>query len=108
MKELYGLDHVLDTGPIADVFPGTSAESRKFQDCVVSSVTLLNAGVRPGGSNTKGRIVRSYLRGIAKFADVFGIGNAGAVRVVADYEKAVGAGNAASEFVAQYLLAAQK
>lgn len=73
MKELFELEHLMDTSIISWIFCAEKPLMRKFQDCIVSAVLLYRLWVRPNASNTKGRVLRSYLEGVVYFQDKFGI-----------------------------------
>gem|GEM_PF-5965793 len=40
MKELFELDHTLDTSCISNIFPTITENHRKLQDSIISSVLL--------------------------------------------------------------------
>lgn len=68
MKWLYWLDHTMQASPIEGLLP-YKIYWDKFQDSIVSAVTLVRLGILPKASNSKGRILRTYLRGILYFAE---------------------------------------
>jgi hypothetical protein len=71
MKEIFELDHIMDASIVSWIFPAEIPLMRKFQDCIVSGILLYRLWIRPNASNTKGRILRSYLRWIAHFRNQF-------------------------------------
>ncbi|MDO8497713.1 MAG: hypothetical protein Q7S61_04175 [bacterium] len=65
VKQLYDLDHVLDCHPILgfeDQYPGVR---RKIEDCILISTVLYREGLRPSGTSNRGRLLRSYTRGLS-------------------------------------------
>ena len=87
MKELYGLDHVLDTSIISDLVPWDSVAHRKLQDAIVVSFLMCDLGVLPKRHETKWRIFKRYLSGIEYNQEQLGMTFDELERVLKQYEK---------------------
>lgn len=61
MKELYSLDHILDTSPISDLIPWNLVAHRKLQDSIIVSFLMCDLGIVPKKHDTKWRIFKRYL-----------------------------------------------
>ena len=86
MKELFGLNHIMDTSIISAIFTSNDPLYRKFQDCVVSSVFLLRNWIKASAWNTKGRVLRDYLYWIWYLADKFGVSQDELIKWISAYE----------------------
>lgn len=86
MKELYELDHIMDTSSITNHIPENDILYTKFKDSIVSSVLLFRLWIIPNASNTKGRIFRSYLRWILYFSNKFNISEELLFDIIQKYE----------------------
>jgi len=86
MKELYELDHIMDTSTITNYIPEKNIFYTKLKDSIVSSVLLFRLWIKPNASNTKGRIFRSYLRWILYFCNKFNISEELLFSIVQKYE----------------------
>ena len=63
----YGLDHVIDTFPISYLLPIWNInidDTRKLQDSITSFIILYKEWIRVKASDTRWRIIRTYLNGI--------------------------------------------
>lgn len=68
LKQLYGLDHILDAYDLQ--LPQDRLEPallRKMEDAIMTSVVLFQEGLRPGAANNKTRILRSYCKALAYY-----------------------------------------
>ena len=59
----FGLINPIQTSLISTVIPFKD-ETIKFSDCICVVVHLLKEGLRPNSSNTRGRVLKQYIRGI--------------------------------------------
>ncbi len=64
MKELYSLNHILDTSIISDLIPWDSIPHRKLQDSIIVSFLMSKLGIIPRRHETKWRIFKRYISGI--------------------------------------------
>lgn len=64
IKQIYGLGHVLDCHAIIGLERYPQPFCRKLEDCILISLVLYREGLRPGGTNNRRRLLRSYLRGV--------------------------------------------
>jgi hypothetical protein len=87
MKELYELDHIIETSSITSIFWKVDNLSIKFQDSLVSSVLLFREWVKPNASNGKWKVFRSYLRWIYYFMLKYGISEEYLLLWIKEYEK---------------------
>jgi hypothetical protein len=68
LKQLYGLDHILDAYDLQLPRPQLDpALVRKMEDAIMTSVVLFQEGLRPDASNNKTRILRSYCKALAYY-----------------------------------------
>lgn len=74
LKQLYKMDHVLDCHPVVGLSDRQDAYSRKMTDAILIGTTLLNEGLKPGSSENKSRILRTYLRSLSYFRAKLNIG----------------------------------
>jgi hypothetical protein len=68
LKQLCGLDHILDAYDIA--LPQDRLNPvllRKMKDAIMTSVVLLQEGLRPDASSNQSRILRSYCKALAYY-----------------------------------------
>jgi hypothetical protein len=75
LKQLCGLDHILDAYDIA--LPQDQLSPvliRKMKDAIMTSVVLLQEGLRPDASSNQSRILRSYCKALAYYRHRSGLG----------------------------------
>ena len=109
MKELFELDHVMETSTINKSLSLDILHNNKLKDCIVSSVLLYRNWLKPKASNTKWRILRSYLRGILYFCNKFNIDNNALLLVIKRYEEAEFWDNSwVKDFIIDYLNSTKK
>lgn len=68
VKQLSGLDHVLDAYgiEIADNDVPLNIRTR-LADCAITSIALLSEGLRPGAQSNQTRLLRTYMKGLSLF-----------------------------------------
>lgn len=104
IKQLYGLNHVLDCHPIENLTETTNMYSNKMADAIIISTTLLNEGLKPGSSENKGRILRTYMRSLSYFRSHLGINLEELGNMIAKFSKReFGESNNASQLIINYL-----
>lgn len=86
MKEIYELDHIMDTSVITNYISENDNIYTKLKDSIVSSVLLFRLWITPNASNTKWRIFRSYLRWILYFCNKFNISEELLFNIIEKYE----------------------
>ena len=86
MKEMYSLDHVLDTSVISDIVPGTSISHRKLQDSIISSFLMIGMWIVPRSHNEKWRILKRYLKWIKYNQNLLGISDLELEDILKRYE----------------------
>lgn len=67
LKELYGLDHVQDGTPVADLKSVDEKFRRKFEDAIITSTVLFHEGLRPLGQHNRNRILKRYVQAMSYF-----------------------------------------
>lgn len=67
LKEIYGLDHVLDCTPVVGLESVDRKFRRKFEDAIITSMVLFHEGLRPKGQNNRTRIFKKYIQAISYF-----------------------------------------
>ncbi len=104
LKQLYGLNHVLDCHPIESLTQTTNMYSNKMADAIIISTTLLNEGLKPGSSENKGRILRTYMRSLSYFRSHLGINLEELETMIAKFSKReFGESSNASQPIINYL-----
>lgn len=85
---LHGLEHVLDCHSV----PGLSHEpailSRKLQDAIINATVLWREGLRPNGSENRGRVLRTYLRALLYLCARLDISQDQLLGLIEDFEEA--------------------
>lgn len=74
VKQLSGLDHVLDAygvEMVANDIPQTIRN--RLGDCAITSIVLLAEGLRPGAQNNQARLLRTYMKGLSLFRRLAGV-----------------------------------
>ncbi len=61
MKEIYWLDHILDTSLLSNFIQWNSVNHRKLQDSIIVSFVMCHMGIIPRRHDTKWRIFKRYL-----------------------------------------------
>ncbi|HCP09045.1 MAG TPA: hypothetical protein DIT25_04600 [Candidatus Moranbacteria bacterium] len=87
LKELYGLDHVLDCSPVIGLENIDNNLRRKFEDAIITSVVLFNEGLRPFGKHNRNRILKQYLKALAYFKMKSGIDFEKLSEIITGFEK---------------------
>lgn len=87
IKELYGLDHVLDCHPVVGLENVPILFRRKLEDAILVSTTLFREGLRPNGSDNRGRLLRTYVRSISYLRAKIGISIEALSNLIASFEK---------------------
>lgn len=67
IKQLFGLNHVLDCHTIIGLEGKKQPFGIKLTDCLITSLYLYRENLRPGGTDNRRRILRMYLEGIKYF-----------------------------------------
>lgn len=89
MKELYDLDHTLDTSIINSIYSNEWNNFRlKLQDSIVSSVLLFKEWIRWNSSNTKWRILKKYMDWILFYSNLIWISISDLENIIKSYEDA--------------------
>jgi hypothetical protein len=86
LKELYGLDHVLDGTPVEGLESVDQKFRRKFEDAIITSSVLFQEGLRPFGQHNRNRILKQYVRSLSYFRAKTGMSTEGLLQVVAGFE----------------------
>lgn len=87
MKEMYGLDNVLEASLINSIFPNENNTIRmKFQDSVISAILLFKSWIIANSSNTKWRILKTYMNWIIKYSELLNISNVDLFEIMKKYE----------------------
>ena len=73
LKQLYGLDHVLDCTPVIGLKCEDEALKRRFEDAVITSTVLFREGLRPLGQHNRNRILKQYVRSLSYFRSKIGM-----------------------------------
>lgn len=73
LKQLYGLDHILDCTPVTGLKCENEALRRKFEDAVITSTVLFREGLRPLGQHNRNRILKQYVRSLSYFRSKTGM-----------------------------------
>lgn len=88
MKELYDLNHTLDTSIINSIYLNEwNAFKLKLQDSIISSILLFNEWIRANSSNTKWRILKKYIDGIKLYSELLWINILELKNIINIYEK---------------------
>jgi len=103
LKEYLNLEHVNSANPVVPIEKIDSEFKYKFEDTIITSVTLLSEGLRPGGKENKSRILRSYIRGIIYFKNKLELSINDVLGFIKNYENSQKINNEASEFLKDYL-----
>ena len=62
IKEMLGLDHILDCTPVSGIPKNIPTSiQRRLEDIVVTSIVLYREGLRPSSRNNRARLLRAYL-----------------------------------------------
>ena len=64
LKQIYNIEHVNDFYPVIGLPQIDPKISRKLEDAIIVSITLLREGLEPNASDNRGRILRTYMRSI--------------------------------------------
>ena len=64
MKELYSMEHVLETSAVSHILPWCSVACRKLQDSIISSFLMLSFWIIPRRHDTKWMVLKRYLNWI--------------------------------------------
>lgn len=103
LKEYLNLEHVNSASPVLGLEVINSEFKHKFEDTIITSVTLLSEGLRPGGRENKSRILRSYIRGIIYFKNKLELSMDEVLKFIENYEGSQQMNTEASEFLKDYL-----
>jgi len=73
LKQLKGLDHVLDAYDInlSDKIPSTMRD--KFKDAAMTSTVLFQEGLRPSARDNRSRILRTYTKALTYYKLCYGL-----------------------------------
>ncbi|MFA6408368.1 MAG: hypothetical protein WCW36_02805 [Candidatus Paceibacterota bacterium] len=73
LKQIYNIEHVNDFYPVIGLPKLDPRISRKLEDSIIVSTTLLREGLEPNASDNRGRILRTYIRSILYFKERTGL-----------------------------------
>lgn len=73
IKQKYGLNHVLDAYCLGLDFIKNSNIRYRIEDAIITAIVLLNEGLKPNGGETRGRILKSYIKSISLYSYLIGI-----------------------------------
>lgn len=73
LKQIYNIEHVNDFYPVIGLSRLDPKISRKLEDAIIVSTTLLREGLEPNASDNRGRILRTYIRSILYFKERAGL-----------------------------------
>jgi len=88
MKELYNLDHVLDTSLISNFLVGKTPYHRKLQDSIVVSLLLHKLWITPNKNSPQSSTFKKYLGGISYNKEKLFLSKDGLKRIIENYESA--------------------
>jgi hypothetical protein len=86
LKQILGLNHVLDCFPILGLSTTNEIITRKLEDAIIVSTRLFREGLKPLGSDNKERLFRTYLRSISYFRNKSNISLNSLSEIIASYE----------------------
>lgn len=88
MKEMYDLSHTLETSVIEYVYSWNWENIKhKFQDSIVSAILLYRINIRANSSNTKWRILKTYISWIKFYREQLWISVLELQKIIQQYEK---------------------
>jgi len=67
LKEIYGLDHVLDLTPVLGLEFVEKKYRRKFEDALITCIVLFRENLNPFGQKNANRIFKKYIQSISYF-----------------------------------------
>jgi len=73
LKQIYNIERVNDFYPVSGLPELDPKISRKLEDAIIVSTTLLREGLEPNASDNRGRILRTYMRSILYFKERAGL-----------------------------------
>lgn len=109
LSSMYNLPNSIAASSISEVIPFKEGFVTKFSDALSASIILLKGGIKPTASNTKGRVLRTYIRSLSYLRKKIGI-NLDEIRKFASlYEsKELATGSDIGIYLEKYLLEYEK
>lgn len=68
MSELFHMDHILGTSIVSHIIKENEGLYIKLKDCIMSSIALTREWEKPGASNTRWRVLSTYIRWLLHFS----------------------------------------
>lgn len=88
MKELYDLNHTLDTSILNSIYSNENNNYKlKFQDSIISSILLFSEWIKVNSSNTKWRVLKKYMDWIVFYYNLLNIWITEIKYIISTYEK---------------------
>lgn len=67
LKQQYGLNHVLDNYCLGLESINDEYIRYRIEDAIITSIVLISEGLKPSGTETRGRILKSYLKSLSLY-----------------------------------------
>lgn len=89
LKELYGLDHILDCFPIADIECANKNDRHIIEDTIIASTALVREGLMPSSKSAQSKILYKYIRALQHVSQKNHLGRDVLEPMMRDYEVAM-------------------
>lgn len=86
LKQQHGLNHVLDNYCIDLDFIENESIRYRIEDAIITSIVLINEGLKPNGTNTRGRILKSYLKALSLYTYLVDLDDDALFRIIQSTE----------------------
>ncbi|KPA19584.1 alanine--tRNA ligase [Candidatus Magnetomorum sp. HK-1] len=87
LKEIYGLDHVLDITPVPGLELVENKYRRKFEDALITCTVLFRENLNPFGQKNANRIFKKYIQSISYFRAKCKININKFERIISEFEE---------------------
>jgi hypothetical protein len=88
LKELAGLDHVLDAHPLicstAEVWKNVQ---RQFEDTIITSTALTREGLMPSNKNNRTRLLKKYISANEQLSEILSLSQKDVIEIANEYEQ---------------------
>lgn len=86
-KQKHGLDHVLDSYCLGLEFIDDRNIRFRIEDAIITSIALVSEKLKPSGTDTRGRILKSYLKSLSLYSYLAGIDNSVLFEIIKSAER---------------------
>lgn len=104
LKEMYGLDHILDAFPVPKLEIDDNGQRKIAEDCIITSMALSREGLVPSSKNAMTKILNKYIRALHHYTSKNDITTTSLLSIMTEYERnQYGSLNGASERIVDFI-----